>query len=279
MTELLPYVDLKNIAMRTKGGNMLRRISALVCFLLLCLAASAWGDGDGGGNPLTRSEVAEIKGVLKDMVAALGAPPSGYDALEEDYDLPAAYHPHKNAGRFSPIYGGVRLRYGTDTAKIQKSMEQAAQEWQRKYLEASAKGDTEAIGRLTQEYQAMIANVQLQAAGAVASHKEPIVIDIRLNNYQTTAIDPDGVVLEKPGFIALTEKSHRQGMGRVRCYFDPIALKQTETLSQVRLDYPQDGMAAKTSVGNVVIGLEGPERDIQEWVKRIDTAAVLKKIK
>lgn len=60
---------------------MLRRISALVCFLLLCLAASAWGDGDGGGNPLTRSEVAEIKGVLKDMVAALGAPPSGLSLI------------------------------------------------------------------------------------------------------------------------------------------------------------------------------------------------------
>jgi hypothetical protein len=258
---------------------MSRRISVLVCFLLLSLAASAWGDGDGGGNPLTRSEVAEIKGILKDMVAALGAPPSGYDALEEDYDLPAAYQPHKNADRFSPIYGGVRLRYGTDTAKIQQSMEQAAQEWQRKYLEASAKGDAEAIARLTQEYQIMLADIQLQAAGAGASHKEPIVINIRLNNYQTAAIDPDGVVLEKPGFIALTEKSHRQGMARVLCFFDPIALKQTETLSQVRLDYPQDGMAAKASVGNVIIDVEGPERDIQEWVKRIDTAAVLQKIK
>ncbi|HPD22682.1 MAG: hypothetical protein ACOX3E_00620 [Desulfomonilia bacterium] len=258
---------------------MSRRISVLVCFLLLSLAASAWGDGDGGGEPLTRSEVAQIKGVLKDMVAALGAQPSGYDALEEDYDLPATYHPHKNTGRFSPIYGGVRLRYGTDTAKIQKSMEQTAQEWQRKYLEATAKGDAEAITKLTQEYQAMIASIQLQAANASASHKEPIVIDIRLNQYQTAAIDPDGVVLEKPGFIALAEKSHRQDMGRVRCFFDPIALKQTETLSQVRLEYPQDGMAAKTSVSNVVIEFEGPEKDIQEWVKRIDTAAVLKKIK
>ena len=257
---------------------MLRRISVLACFMMFVSAAAAWSDGDGIGEPLTRAEVAEIKGMLKDMVAALGAPPSGYDALEEDYNLPATYQPHTIAGRFSPIYGGARLRYGTDSAKVRRSMEQAAQEWQRKYLEASAKGDAEAITRLTQEYQAMLANVQLQATGAGASHKEPIVVDIRLNNYQTAVIDPDSVVLEKPGFIALTEKSHRQGMGRVRCYFDPVALKQTETLSQVTLEYPQDGLAAKTSVGNVIIDLEGPEREIQDWARRIDTAAVLQEI-
>jgi len=66
--------------------------------------------------------------MLKDLAAALGAPHSGYDPLEENYDLPATWQPHKSAGRFSPFYGGVRLRYGVDTAKAQKSVEQAVQE-------------------------------------------------------------------------------------------------------------------------------------------------------
>jgi hypothetical protein len=258
---------------------MRRVTTVLFGFMLFSLAATAWGDGGGGSAPLTRAEVKEVKMILTDLVAALGAPPSGYDNLEEDYDLPTTYQPHKSAGRFTPINSGVRLRYGVDTSKVQKSMEQAAQEWQRKYLEATAKGDMEAITKLTQEYQQIIANAQLQAVNASADRKEPITIQFHLNSYQNADIDPDGVVIEKPGFIALAEKSHREDLGRVRCFFDPVALKQTETLSRVMFDYPDNGLAAKTSVSNVVIELEGPEKEIQEWVKRIGTSAILGKIK
>ncbi|RJQ84160.1 MAG: hypothetical protein C4519_05585 [Desulfobacteraceae bacterium] len=258
---------------------MLRCASVLVLFVLFGLTAAAWGDGGGAGAPLTRAEVTVVKRMLADLVTALGAPPSGYDALDEDYNLPTTHQPHKSAGRFTPIYAGVRLRYGTDTARGQKAVEEAAQEWQRKYLEASAKGDMQAVTKLTQEYQQLLANVQMQAASAGAGRKEPIAIEIRLNNYQSAKIDPDGVVLEKAGFIALAEKSHKAGMSRVRCFFDPVALKQTETLSQVNLDWPQNGLAAKTAISNIVIELEGPEKETREWVQRINTSAVLQKIK
>jgi hypothetical protein len=258
---------------------MRRTTSILICLLLIGLPAIVQGDGGESGQPLTRAEVAMIKGVLKDLQAALGASPQGYDALEENYDLPTAWNPHKSAGRFSPINSGVRLRYGVDTAKAQKQIEEASEQLQRKFMEASAKGDTQEIGRLTQEYQQMIANAQRQALSAQAERKEPIAIDIRINRYQIAAIDPDGVVLEKPGFIALAGKSSRNGMARVRCFFDPVALKETETLSQVNLPHPKDGLAGKTEVGNIVIDLEGPEKEIHEWVKRINISAVLKRIK
>ncbi len=256
---------------------MFRRIVTIACVLMLSLLVNAWGDGDGGGQPLNRAEVTQVKRMLEDLVKALGAPPAGYDQLEQDFNLPTTYQSHKEAGRFRPLNAGVRMRFGSDSRKVEKANEQAAQEWQKKYMEATAKGDTAAMNKMMQEYQQMIANLQLQAMKAQTEQKVPVTVDIRINDYASAAIDPDSVVLEKPGVIALLDKGSDDS--RVVCYFEPQALKQTETLSQISFEYPQNGVAGKTSVSNVVIEMQGPENEIREWAKKIDTAAVLAKIK
>ena len=210
---------------------MSRRISVLVCFLLLSLAASAWGDGDGGGEPDALRGGTDQRGA-EGHGCSPGRTAFWAMTLWKRITIcpPPIIRTRTPAG-FRPSTA-VRLRWygyrqdpeidGADGTGM------AAQ-----IPGGHGKGDAEAITKLTQEYQAMIASIQLQAANASASHKEPIVIDIRLNQYQTAAIDPDGVVLRN----RVSSPWPKNPTGRTwpgALLFDPIALKQTETLSQVR---------------------------------------------
>ena len=79
------------------------------------------------------------------------------------------------------------------------------------------------------------------AAMAPAVKKEPMNVYVRLNQNPTVGIDPDAVVLEQPGVIALRDKG-RARRGDVTVYIDPVALKATEELSKIELRTADDGV-------------------------------------
>ena len=91
-------------------------------------------------------------------------------------------------------------------------------------------------------------------------------------------IDPDNVVFERPGVIALKLKGYDEGKATVEVYFDPVSLKDTKTLSVVDLKMPKNGVDKKTAVLNATIHISGPASEVEAWAKRIDTKGVLAQI-
>jgi hypothetical protein len=235
-----------------------------VCLALL-LAATA---GAQEAN-LTRSEVAAIKAKIVAVQQAMGGDPSGYLKESEEYSLPTEANPAQG-GKFWPITSGVSLRY-TDrgSAEGQANMEKMAAEYQSKMAAAVASGDIQAISRMSQEL------TQMQAAAmAPPVKKEPMSVYVRLNQNPTAGIDPDAVVLEQPGVIALRDKGTGE-RGDVTVYLDPVALKATEELSKIELRTADDGVTNKTGVFHVVIQLNGTLADLESWVKTFDFDAML----
>jgi hypothetical protein len=254
---------------RMRQEEIMLRIFFIAIFLTATVG-SAWGD-----TSLTRAEVKELKTLLSDFITALGPPPAGYSSLEEDFELPTETSRHKDSGRFYPLSPAVRLKFGTDVAAAEQSAESAGLELQKKIVEASTRGDYQAM----MEYQREISALAAQMYGTQFEAKKPIDISIRVNEYRSVAIDPDGVLLEKPGVIALKEQFRAQRRTKVVIYFDPVALKKTETLSRLEFPYPEKGVATKMAIQNVVIEFEGPEAEMETWTGQINTAAVLGKIR
>jgi len=148
-------------------------------------------------------------------------------------------------------------------------MEKAATEYQTKMAAAVASGNIADITRMSEELTRMQA-----AAMAPAERKEPMNVYVRLNQNPTAGIDPDAVVLEQPGVIALRDKGQGE-RGDVTVYIDPVALKATEELSKIELRTANDGVANKTGVFHVVIQLNGTLADLEAWVQKFDFDAML----
>lgn len=239
-----------------------------VLMLVIALPAAAASDTN---VPLTRNEVAALKKVLQASISALGQPPAGYSKEEEHFELPTEAYQSGSAGKFSPTQASYSCRFGSEKA-ARKSQEELSKEYQKKMADAMAKGDYQAMGQLSQEMQLAAGQAQQEQ---IATSKEPIQVSIRLNNGAYQAIDPDGVLMEKPGVIALLIDKNDENRNRVEVYFDPVSLKKTDTLSRVELRQPKDGVAKKTAVLNVTIELTGPAADVADWAKRINTSAVL----
>jgi len=112
------------------------------------------------------------------------------------------------------------------------------------------------------------------AAMAPAAKKEDMNVYVQLNQNPTAGIDPDAVVLEQPGVIALRDKGQGE-RGDVTVYIDPVALKATEELSKIELRTANDGVTNKTGVFHVVVQLNGTLADLEAWVKTFDFDAML----
>ncbi|HZL96661.1 MAG TPA: hypothetical protein VFB99_23600 [Vicinamibacterales bacterium] len=219
---------------------------------------------------LTRSEVAALKAKLVAVQQAMGADPSGYLKEEESFDLPTDANPAQG-GKFWPITSGVTLRY-TDRASTegQANAEKAAEEFQAKYAAAAASGNVEALTKMMTELQ------QIQAAAmAPAVKKEDMQVYVQFNQNPIVGIDPDAVVLEQPGVIALRDKEVSSEKGNVTVYIDPVALKATQELSKIELRTADDGVSNKTGVFHIVIQMNGAVADIEAWVMDFDFGAML----
>jgi hypothetical protein len=226
-------------------------------------------------SSLTRDEVSVIKKKLVALLESLGEVPAGYAIEDEHFNLPTEVYPARLPGRFNPTYGSAERKYGTEKA-AQKSNKDLEKEYKKKMMEAQAKGDYAAMGKLAQEMQQKASQTQMQAE---ETHKDPIDVQVMLNNFSGNTIDPDMVVLEKPGVIALKQEEEKgSGKGSVTVYCEPVSLKDTKQLSAVRLQSPDDGVTKRNGVLTVVIEMRGPLAEIEPWVKRIDLKKVLGQI-
>lgn len=238
------------------------RITGFGLTLLFATAVSAQ-------TSLTRSEVAAIKAKIVTVQEALGGDPAGYLKESEDYSLPTDFNPAQG-GKYWPITSGVTLRY-TDrgAAEGEANVEKAAEEFQAKYAAAVVSGNVEAMTKLTEEL------TRLQAAALTPpAKKEDMTVYVQLNMNPSVGIDPDAVVLEQPGVIALRREDDGEE-GEVTVYIDPVALKATEELSKIELRTADDGVANKAGVFHVVIQLNGTLADLEAWVQDFDFDAML----
>jgi len=224
---------------------------------------------------LSRSEVAAIKAKIVAVQAAMGEP-AGYVRKEEDsFYLPTEFNPAQN-GKFWPIVSSVETRY-TDRGAVEgaASIEQYQQDLMARYMAALASTDAEAIEKLLEEMTQM----QTTAAAAALTppvKKDDLQVSVQLNMNPSVSIDPDAVVLEQAGVIALRQKDDPAGQkGSVYVYLDPVALAQTEELSSFELRTAQDGVTNRTGVYHIVIRASGALADAETWVSGFDFPAIL----
>jgi hypothetical protein len=235
----------------------------------ICLAVFLAATAGAQETNLSRTEVTAIKAKIVTVQQAMGADPSGYLKESEDFDLPTDFN-RAEGGKYWPITSGVSLRYGDKgSADAQANMEKAAEEYQTKMAAAVASGNVGEITRMSEELTRMQA-----AAMAPAERKEPMSVYVQLNQNPTVGIDPDAVVLEKPGVIVLRDKGQDE-KGDVTVYIDPVDLAATEELSKIELRTANEGVTNKTGVYHVVIQLNGTVADAEAWVQTFDFDAML----
>lgn len=250
---------------------MTRRLSSIAIVAVLFL-----GIGVAQNSvPYTRDEVAALKKKLVSALDAVGQPPAGYAKEKENFNLPTDAGKNHDSGLFYPAYAGGDRTYGSDKS-AEKSRKDLEQEYQKKIAEAQAKGDYQAIAQIAQEMQQKTGAMQLKN---MEGKKVPIEIRININSNGGEAIDPDGVLFEKTGLIALKEKNDASDeKSRVRIFFDPVNLKDTKQLSKVDMKMPEKGVSSKTAVYNITIEFDGPTAETEAWAKKIDTGKVLSQI-
>jgi hypothetical protein len=250
---------------------MTRRLSSIVIFAALFVGIAVAQNS----VPYTRDEVSTLKKKLVSALDALGQPPAGYTKEKENFNLPTDASKNHDNGLFSPAYGSGSRTFGADKS-AEKSEKELQKDYEKKIAEAQAKGDYAAIGKLAQEMQQKSGQMQLKN---IEGKKVPIDIHININSSSGEAIDPDGVLFEKTGLIALKEKSDgNDEKSRVRIFFDPVNLKDTKQLSKVDMKMPEKGVSSKTSVYNITIEFSGPTTEIEAWAKKIESGKVLAQI-
>ncbi len=242
------------------------------------LAGCLLGFGQGRSqedNSLSRDEVSRIKKKLVATLEALGSAPAGYAMERENFNLPTQNSKVSETGRWYPVGGSAEREYGTEKA-AQKQSKDMEKEYQKKFAEAQAKGDYQELARLSQEMQKKAGEANLKA---VEGKKEPISVDVTLNSGGGATIDPDAVVFEKAGVIALRETdSGESEKARINVYFDPVSLKNTKQLSRVDMKTPEGGVANRSAVLNITVHLRGPAAEVEAWAKKIETGKVLAQI-
>jgi hypothetical protein len=250
---------------------MMRAHCTYVIAILFLVASQAQAQGE---KSLTRDEVSVVKKKLVSIFEAVGQPPAGYSMESETYSLPTDAYPMEGTSNYSLVGASAFREFGTKR-KAEDASKDLEKEYKKKMLEAQAKGDYQEMAKLGQE---MTKKMGQQSLETEESQKEPINIHINLNGGDGEPIDPDAVVHEQSGAIALKTLNGTPEKGRVRVYFDPVALKETKQLSKVTLTFPQKGVAKRTAVLHAVIELAGPAADIEAWAKKIDFKKVLAQI-
>jgi hypothetical protein len=202
----------------------IRAVAAALLTLAIATASHAQES-----TSLTRSEVAALKAKLVAVQQAMGGDPSGYTKEEEDsFYLPTDFNPAQD-GKFWPITSSVQMQY-TDEGAVNSAaaMEKFQADFQTRYVAAIASGNAEVIEKLLAE-MAQMQNAALSAAMTPAAKKQDMRVDVQINMNPIVAIDPDAVVLEQRGVIALRDKDDAAGTsGTVTVYLDPVALAAVE---------------------------------------------------
>ena len=240
-----------------------------VCVVLWSIGSLAFAQ-----NNLPRQEVAQVKARLTAVIDAMGADPAGYVKEPADFNLPTEFYPAQEKGRFWPVSASVSVNY-TDRGiqETTANAEQAAEDFEARYAAAVASGDPNAIARMSQE---ILRISSLSAAAAFSSDaKDDMTVYIAFNSSPYAAIDPDAVVFERPGVMALRELPDND---EVVVYLDPVALAETETLSSFTLSTTDGGVSDRIGIYNIMITLDGASEDIEAFAQGFDTDAMLAQI-
>ena len=248
---------------------MFRSLSLLVIPVLFLATGDARTQDE---KSLTRDEVSVIKKKLVAVLEALGQP-AGYSVEHEGFNLPTEAYKTPNNSKYNLISASADRKFGTEK-KTEDESKDIQKEYQKKVAEAQAKGDYAAMSKLAMEMQQKAGALQLKAT---ETHKEPIQVNVWLNSNPNAVIDPDAVVFEHPGVIALKSNAEN-GTERIAVYFDPVSLRETKQLSRVDLKQPEDGVARRTLVLSVSLEVTGPVPEIEPWVKKVDSKKVLSQI-
>jgi hypothetical protein len=227
---------------------------------------------------LVRSEVAQIKKCLVSAEAALGVP-AEYLRTTEDFSLPTEGSGKTGAGKWNPISSSVQLRFEGKAAKEgEADLKKAGEEYQKKIAAATEKGDYEEVSRLSVEYSAQMTKSTSKVMGG---QKEPLSARIELNAGASAQIDPDAVVVEKSGVLALKRTRGDESSSRIEIdlYVDPVALKDTKEAVMVSISQPEAGIDRKLGVYTVSVHLEGPSPAVVAWLKAVNTGVLLAIIK
>lgn len=220
---------------------------------------------------LTRNDVTAIRAKLVTVQQAMGEP-AGYLKESEDFNLPSDFNPNNSqAGKYWPITSSVSMRY-TDRAAAEKTAnaEKAAEEFQAKYAAAVAAGDYSGMEKMMQEMQA------IQAAAMTPSQpKEPMQVYVQFNMNPSVGIDPETIVLERPGVIALRQQELNSDRGQVTVYLDPVALQSPGDLAKFELRTDQNGVDNRTGLYHIVVQANGAVPDIEAWIQKFDYGAML----
>lgn len=243
------------------------RVAGLLAALLVTSVSFAQSTN------LNRAEVAAVKAKLVAVQKAMGAEPEGYLQESEDFNLPTSVSSAGN-NKFWPMSANLYMNF-TDRALEEgtANAEQATQDFQAKYLAALASGDANAIMQMQQE----MARITALAAGVGLGGqvKQDMQVNVALNSSPYASIDPDAVVFESPGVIALRDAEFGSDQGTVTVYFDPKALRETETLSSIELSTPEGGVSNKIGVFNIMITLDGTVADAEAWANSFDIQEIL----
>jgi hypothetical protein len=260
---------------RSKSNHPFQEVTMLRSLSLLVIALLFFHDGSARAQDeksLTRDEVSVIKKKLVAVFEALGQP-AGYSVERDDFNLPTEAYKNSNSGKYNLINSSASRRFGTQK-KTDEENKDLQKEYQKKVAEAQAKGDYAAMSKLALEMQQKAGAMQLKAS---ETHKDPIEVYVHLNSNPGAVIDPDAVVFEHPGVIAL-KSNVENGAERIAIYFDPVSLRETKQLSRVDLKTPEDGVARRTLVLNATVDITGPIAEIEPWAKKVDVKKVLSQI-
>lgn len=221
---------------------------------------------------LSRDEVAVIKKKLVAVLNALGTAPKGYRSEEsnENYNLPTEVYQQPD-GSMNLVNPSAHRDYEFKTAEDEQK------EMTNKLRAAQAKGDMQEVMRLSQEMQQ-----KMLAASAYADSTKPVRIDVYFNRSENETIDPDAVLFEGAGMIALKFKEgESEGNERIRMFFDPVTLKNTKELSKVDLNQGEGSrgkISSKTAVKYITVEMEGPITLVETWAKKFNTKTILSQI-
>lgn len=240
----------------------------LPILILLLIAAPAWLLADGGDDdPVARDEALALKTTVKAVLDGLGAPPAGYAKGKEDFDLPTSMGVDKAKKHFflAQTEGSFEFTAGM-------SGEQMAKEYQQKMAAAQSKGDYAEVQRLTMD-------MQQKMMAAMSTEMSKVDVTVYLNNRAYQEIDPEGVIWETPGAIALRTETDGTTT-ELMLAFDPKSLADTKKVSLIQLgETLNDPATSKTAVRTIVVRLKGPDAVVTEWAGTVDKGKILALIK
>lgn len=238
---------------------------AFVC--ACCYGVSAFADSNCGDGFTTvqfvRDDLAGLKKEVETAIAAIPKPHAPYAKAEDHWDLPA--YTCKDKTGLQPVDVSYTSTYNTDA-----SMQKLEMGYQKQMMAAQAKGDYQAMMKISQEMQS-----KAMAQASANEGMPPLNINITVNGGNSGTIDPDTVIRDGQGFIAIrTNKDQTSGNENISIYFDPVALKNAHQLAQFDLsgDYRVD---SKLSLLSLRVDLSGPSNILEPMVKQVDVSKVL----